>query len=217
MNHHQHTTSTNEIDATPGGCTNPATGKAASTPQSIPAPELPEDLKALFAELDQETEKISLETLKAHLSRLTFTLDDVRPWAKFDSERYRRNLIHAGPNYHALLLCWMDGQRSPIHDHRGSACGVRVVAGSLVETIFERNEAGHVFPTVSNELHEGEVCASEDADIHQVSNLQGGRNPLVTLHIYSPPLTVFGRYSLMGDKAEDFCDPVFEFCEGAGI
>ncbi len=178
---------------------------------------LPADLVALFAELDQFTEAIPVDVLEEKIGKLTFRLSDVEDYAIFDDQKYRRNLLHEGPSYHALLLCWQSGQRSPIHDHRGSACGVRVVAGSVLETVFQMTPNGHLYPTISQEVGVDFVCANYDMDIHQISNLQADGEPLVTLHIYSPPLHVMGTYSLTSKNHEEFADPVHSFCDGAGI
>src|SRR5207249_2304648 len=122
-----------------------------------------------------------------------------------------------GPAYQALLLCWRNGQRSPIHDHRGSNCGVRILSGVATETVFERNENGLVYATFSREMAEGSICANSDDDIHQMSNLQPGKADLVTLHIYSPPLLHMGTYSLTSPMVQEFFDPVFAFADGDGI
>ncbi|MGZ5426018.1 MAG: cysteine dioxygenase, partial [Thermoanaerobaculia bacterium] len=94
-------------------------------------------LGRVLEELDAWRERIPFPELKRVLAELSITLDDVRPFVKFDADGYRRNLMHAGPAYQALVLCWRNGQRSPIHDHRGSNCGVRVLHGAALETVFE--------------------------------------------------------------------------------
>src|SRR6267154_1393374 len=98
-----------------------------------------------FAELDQYPERIPLNILTQGLKRLRLEMASVKPFVQFSAERYRRNLMHAGPAYHALILCWRNGQQSPIHDHRASSCGVRVLKGTATETLFERTPAGHVY------------------------------------------------------------------------
>ena len=174
-------------------------------------------LPEFLAELDHYKERIPLAVLGTGLKRLQMDLSDVRDFVQFSPERYRRNLMHAGPAYHALVLCWLNGQRSPIHDHRGSACGVRVIKGEATETVFEMTEEGHVFPVRTRKAPEGFICATQDLDIHQISNLQSGNAELITLHIYSPPLLVMGQYSLTEAGAREFKDAVFTFSEGAGI
>src|ERR1700733_7426595 len=149
-----------------------------------------------FEELDRHPERIPLEILLRGMKEWRLDPAEISPFIQFSPERYRPNLIHAGPAYHALLLCWRPGQRSPIHDHRGSACAVRVIRGEASETVFEMTEEGFVFPTRMRQLPEGFLCATQDLDIHQLSNLQCGHADLITLHLYSPPLLVMGQYSL---------------------
>jgi len=75
-----------------------------------------------------------------------------------------------------------------------------------------------VYATGSRQLAAGHTCASQDADVHQMSNLQPEGSDLVTLHVYSPPLFRMNMYSLEGAKVRQFFDPVNEeFVSGAGI
>jgi cysteine dioxygenase len=142
----------------------------------------------------------------------------VQPFVHFSEERYLRNLLFAGPNYQALVLCWRSGQRSPIHDHRGSSCAVKVIRGVATETIFAVAPNGMIYATGSRRLAAGDSCASQDADIHQLSNLQPAGQDLVSLHVYSPPLFRMHMYSLVDSKVQQFFDPVNEeFLSGAGI
>ena len=89
--------------------------------------------------------------------------------------------------------------------------------GTVTETIFDRTPDGLIFPTTTQSLHEGDVCGSEDSDIHQISNLQADGQDLITLHVYSPALNVMGVYSLTDATVREEVDPVFEFAIGSGI
>src|SRR5262245_27333623 len=104
-------------------------------------------LDDFFAELDQHQSRVPLKLLDERLREVKIDLAEVEQFVHFGADSYRRNLMRAGPAYHALILCWRSGQRSPIHDHRGSSCGVRVLKGAATETVFERTAAGHIFPT----------------------------------------------------------------------
>ena len=86
----------------------------------------------------------------------------------------------------------------------------------LTETLFELTANGHVKATFSRELMPGGVIGSEDADIHQISNLQLGDADLVTLHVYSPPLLWMGTYSLT-DRTRGQEAMFVEFRDAAGI
>lgn len=170
----------------------------------------------LFDELDQYQQRIPLDLLVSRITRLSVERHVIEPFIRFAPNTYRRNLMHAGPAYQALVLCWKSGQRSPIHDHRGSSCAVRVLDGTCTETLFDRSPAGLVFPTTTHQLPTGACCGSQDADIHQISNLGAANEPLTTLHIYSPPLMVMGQYSLTSVERTEFAEPDY-FLEGAGI
>jgi cysteine dioxygenase len=68
----------------------------------------------------------------------------------------------------------------------------------------------------SRELAEGEVCGTQDDDLHQVSNLQAGDADLVTLHVYTPPLVFMGTYS-MYDTSRGKEPMLLEYSDAAGI
>lgn len=174
-------------------------------------------LRDLFGQLDNYAERVPLDVLIARLREVAIDWEQVGPFVRFGRERYQRNLMHARPAYHALVLCWRNGQRSPIHDHRGSSCGMRILRGVATETIFDRSANGLVYPTFTRELPEGMVSGRQDDDMHQISNLQPGSADLITLHVYSPPLLVMGTYSLTEPAVAEFVDPIFEFALGGGI
>jgi len=176
-------------------------------------------LGEFLARLDAHPGRIPLEALERELASLAAGAGDFARWVRFDEHHYRRNLVHEGPGYQALVLCWRNGQRSPIHDHAGSSCGVRVLAGTATETVFERTRAGLVYAVRTRFHAPGSVCATQDADIHQVSNIADDGGDLVTLHVYSPPLLTMGTYSLFDPVVRPFRDPVHEelLLDGGGI
>jgi cysteine dioxygenase len=148
-------------------------------------------------ELDQYTSRIPLAVLQDWLARTEITLGGVRPFLRFSPDHYVRNLMYAGPSYQALVLCWQSGQRSPIHDHARSSCAVKVVQGVATETTFARADNGMLYATGSRRLAAGASCASQDDDVHQMSNLQPDGLELITLHIYSPALVSMNMYSIV--------------------
>jgi cysteine dioxygenase len=156
----------------------------------------PTDLDGALSYLDTFQDAIPLEELHTTVQPLQLDLSNLTRYLHFGKKSYLRNLIHEGPCYQALLLCWRSGQRSPIHDHAGSACALKVVQGKALETVFKRGPNGMIYACSSDIKGEGETVASFDADIHQISNLEPDGCDLVTLHIYSPPLLVMGKYSL---------------------
>jgi cysteine dioxygenase len=173
-------------------------------------------LDELFNYLDALRERPSLADLVAQLKNLEIDCNDVASAICFSSQGYTRNLVRSGTWYQVLALCWKNGQRSSIHDHKGSSCGVRILRGTATETRFVFAPNGYVKAVSSRDLMPGEVCGSQDYDLHQVSNLQAGDADLVTLHVYSPPLVWMGTYSMFDNLRGQ--EPLLqEFSDAAGI
>jgi cysteine dioxygenase len=157
--------------------------------------ELPTPLRHLFAHLDAAAAdgEIPLDLLRVELEQLDSGTQMFAPFWMFDACTYRRNLIRRTAAYEALLLCWLPGQRSPIHDHRGSGCAFRVIDGVVTETIYEHTKGSDLVCAASMRwLPPGTICASREFDIHEVANTQ--QADLVTLHVYSPPLADVNLY-----------------------
>jgi len=161
-------------------------------------------LDAFFTELDRHRESVPIDELVALMKRLEITRADVEHCVAFDDDRYKRNVLRVGSGYAALVLCWQPGQASPIHDHRGSACGVLVLDGEITETKYVRGRDGLLTETTTSTLRCGDVCGSYDADIHVIGNRRGAGD-LVTLHVYTPPLRNFHIYSL-GSTEVQVCE-----------
>lgn len=160
---------------------------------------VPAALAELLTWLDSHRRVMNKATLREVLAESSITAADLRDFLRFDPACYTRNLIHSGAVYDLLVLCWRSGQRSPIHDHRGSNCGVKIIRGIATEVSFHRSPCGLIYPTATKEHRPGDVTASSDADMHQMGNLQTGGNDLVSIHLYSPPLKQMGTYFL-GDS-----------------
>jgi DMSO/TMAO reductase YedYZ molybdopterin-dependent catalytic subunit len=154
------------------------------------------NLDALISYLNSLETRPSLSELAGQLERLKPDAQDLADYLRFGEPTYQRNLARAGRWYHLWVLCWKNGQRSPIHDHHGSSCAVCVLRGTATVTDFEFAPNGHVKAVGSRDYPAGSVFANQDDQLHQVSNLQAGSKDLVTLHIYSPPLLRMGTYSL---------------------
>jgi cysteine dioxygenase len=173
-------------------------------------------LDELCRHLEQLDGRIDLPDLLEELEQMGIDSRDVADHIHFSGQSYTRNLVRAGPWYSVLVLCWKNGQRSPIHDHLGSTCGVRVLRGTMTETLFEFAPNGHIKAVASCDFEPGSVVGGQDYHLHQVSNLQAGGADLVTLHVYSPPLVKMGTYSLTDTtRGEELM--LMEFCDASGI
>ncbi len=160
-------------------------------------------LVPLLTYLDGLGDKADLPTLRRLLEDLQVSREDLSAACFFRGERYQRNLIKETPWYELVCLCWHSGQRTPIHDHEGSSCAFLVVEGDATETTFQRTPSGLVVPAATEQHRPGYICASSEADIHQVANAQAPGCDLITLHIYSPQLRHFNVYSMDTPTASD--------------
>lgn len=140
----------------------------------------------------------SLESLSAPLSRdeierllhaVSGQREDLSAFERFEESSYCRNRIFRNAFVDLLLLCWKSTQRTPIHDHSGSTCGVYVIRGEAIEIAFTPSGLGLLVPSDSRQLSQGDITISTDSDAHLVGNFAAPAQELVTLHCYSPPLT----------------------------
>ncbi|MDI1338092.1 MAG: cysteine dioxygenase family protein [Lacunisphaera sp.] len=177
---------------------------------------VPAKLQPLVNYLNGLTQRATIDRLQELLAASHATIDDVKEFVRFEPTTYQRNLVALGPWYEILVICWRSGQRSPIHNHAQSTCGLKVLQGVCTETYFAHSPCGQVVALSSHECEAGHICASEDEDTHQVSNLQSPGHDLVTIHIYSPPLRAMKKFSITGGES-DWRPPVFEFAHGEGI
>lgn len=152
------------------------------------------NIDQFLEQLDRSQSPLSATALQRLMARLRMSREDVLDATHFSDRAYQRNVLRATPEYAALVLCWKPGQRSPIHDHRGVVCGVRVIEGTATEIKYERAPDGLLSETATASLPTGGVCASIDSDIHVVANNTDAN--LITLHVYTPPMTAFSIYNL---------------------
>jgi cysteine dioxygenase len=150
-------------------------------------------------------ERIALDELQQRLDDDSISSELLADYIHFSDERYSRNLLAYGPQFYALVLCWKPGQASPIHDHKGASCGVRVIAGVATETSFRWRDGRLVEHSVTS-MSAGDVCGSFDDDIHEIRN--NGEDNLVTLHVYSPYLDNINLYDRETGAVTVFSDPM---------
>lgn len=143
--------------------------------------EICESLRLLSQPLSEEQIRALLVSIAPHVSELS-------QFARFDETSYCRNRILRSEALDLLLLCWKPGQRTPIHDHSGSICGVHVVQGEALEISFAPSGVGLMVPSDCKRLCSGETTVSRDSEAHMMANVASTSHDLVTLHCYSPPL-----------------------------
>jgi uncharacterized NAD(P)/FAD-binding protein YdhS/quercetin dioxygenase-like cupin family protein len=107
------------------------------------------------------------------------TFDDVRRFVSFGDESYVRAPIYRDPRLELRLLCWRPGQSSSLHAHGAAACAFKILRGTATETVL--GDRDRVWAP-------GSIVEESAPRLHQVMNT--GRDALLTLHAYSPPLPI---------------------------
>lgn len=135
------------------------------------------------------------------LDRHAPSASSLAPWVAFDPARYARRRLYRDESFELLLLCWDRGQATPVHDHDGQRCWMKIVKGELHIEELEREEPvadGLARETGTALLHPareftagaGRTVAEAEGEerIHRVA--ANSRRSL-SLHLYSRPLDSF--------------------------
>jgi cysteine dioxygenase len=124
-------------------------------------------------------------------SRLRVRPADLERWQHWSDEQYTRTRFYHGERFEILVLCWNEGQESPIHDHARSICTMTVLEGEAATTMYRIDEAAGrkaLVREATTTLPEGSVTTVYGGDIHRVGNPRGSGRRLITIHIYLPPI-----------------------------
>jgi cysteine dioxygenase len=130
----------------------------------------------------EEREKYSDIFSSIELSRSAFK--DCSSWS---NDSYTRNCIVENEKFELILLCWEIGQITPIHDHGGEECWVKIIEGEFRETIYKVDEAGELNTVKSTISKTGDISYMVDfMGCHRLENLSDSRS--MTLHLYAKPI-----------------------------
>jgi len=122
--------------------------------------------------------------------------EDWKEYALYHPAFYARNLVECNDHFELIVICWKDGQKSPIHNHAGSSCWMGCLEGQIEETYYHVKDEPETGPEEGicpnlikgqTEAHtKGEVAYIRDEiALHVIRPLDGNG---VSLHLYSPPI-----------------------------
>lgn len=156
-------------------------------PHSLKQPavrSLPPELEELCAALHHLE---GLSELRGALTALPESLRAALPkCVRFNPDSYTRQIVHECDRICVMLLGWLPGQASEIHDHGGSVCALRVLQGVATERRFEIDAFGLAVERSRDDYLPGSVLGCDGADVHSLGNDPAASQPLVTLHVYRP-------------------------------
>ena len=146
--------------------------------------------------------------VESYLKILNLDVDIIAKNCIWNEKKYTRNVAYRDDKFEMLLLCWKTSHKSPIHDHSGSSCWMKILQGTAEERTYSYNKNDNNFNNIklidSTILTQNNYVYIDDTiGIHQVENI--GNTDLITLHIYAKPIGTCLRYEADRDltsKAE---------------
>ena len=111
---------------------------------------------------------------------------DPRRWdavLEYGADEHGSVRLHADSSHDVWLISWLQSQSTTLHDHGGSSGAFSVVSGRL----HEYAPGGH-----ERVVTAGGLRSFGPRHVHDVYNPYP--SPAVSVHVYSPPLTLMSYY-----------------------
>ncbi|CAN3363657.1 cysteine dioxygenase Cdg1p [Diutina catenulata] len=135
------------------------------------------------------SEDIDIDAVKQAMEEYTSNELEWQHMALHDASRgYSRNgVVNINGNANMLLLVWSPGKSSAIHDHANAHCCMKILKGSLMESLYDvPDHEGQMVAKKHTELTRDQVgYISDDIGLHKISNPTD--DYAVSLHVYTPP------------------------------
>lgn len=127
-------------------------------------------------------------------------------FCSWSEECYTRNCIFENENFELILICWEKDQKTPIHDHDGEECWVKVIDGTLKEALYKDTPSGptQLKSTISEK---GTISYMIDfMGYHKLENISDRR--AMSLHLYAKPIK---KCNVFDDQKQAFSTKTLSF------
>ncbi len=141
----------------------------------------------LIAKLNAKSKQASFFERLELIDQHPIDWQDVRKHVFRNPVEYHREKVETNSLFQLLILTWLPGQKSEIHNHRGSHCVVRVLSGMATETIYVPGP-NKSFSTKKMSYAVDSTFGGQDDDIHTLENAMEAIQDLITMHVYFPEL-----------------------------
>jgi cysteine dioxygenase len=126
--------------------------------------------------------------LKDALLRLGITLDDLAHLPEpLKGLPYNRKLLYKNEEVELLMMNWSQLECAP-HDHGNSHGWIQVLSGTSLNTVYEIRGNGLPAELFHEYHHKGKFYYAPKKAIHKMMKASNNTD-MVTLHLYSPPIT----------------------------
>ncbi|NGP44000.1 hypothetical protein G4V62_03190 [Bacillaceae bacterium SIJ1] len=154
---------------------------------------LPEKLEKRFSSLPQ---KPSANELKCALDDLSLSAEEVLPYANSPNGKpYGRKVLYQSPFIEVILMQWSKEQACAPHDHGDSFGWIYILSGASEHTLFKEQNGYVPEATITRIEKTGDYVFTPRKKIHQMASFQK-ETPLLTLHVYTPPIQNMKVYDL---------------------
>ena len=139
-----------------------------------------DDLTTALSESDRTTYNHIIRTINIDPKELS-------KYTSWSEDYYTRNCIVNTEKFELILICWCKGHKTPIHDHGGEECWVKVISGQLEEVIYKKNENDELSVLKTLVSKTNQVTFMKDfLGFHSLENVSKERS--MTLHLYAKPI-----------------------------
>ena len=144
---------------------------------------VPQDLDGLISALSEGERKSYNHLMHA----IKFAPSIFESYASWSETCYTRNCIVDTEKYELILICWYPGHSTPIHDHDGEECWVKVITGVFKETIYKEKGTGVLQYEKTGVSKPNEVTYMKDfMGFHTLENISNQKS--MSLHLYAKPI-----------------------------
>ncbi|MCF6138986.1 cysteine dioxygenase [Pseudalkalibacillus berkeleyi] len=147
-------------------------------------------IEGIFGQI-QSTSK---ESLKGALEELDVQYEELVPYLKDPKGKpYYRKLLYQDENVEMLVMNWSDIECAP-HDHGDSYGWIQVMNGISRNTVYEVKGDELPVELFSEYKKSGRLFFAPKKGVHKMTD--PAKSDLVTLHLYSPPITGMVVYDI---------------------
>lgn len=136
----------------------------------------------------------SKDELKNVLLQLDITVEELAQLPEpSEGKPYNRKLLFKNNEVELLVMNWSQLECAP-HDHGQSQGWIQVLSGTSINSVYEVNGNGLPSELFHEYHHKGKYFYAPKKGIHKMK--ASNYTDLVTLHLYSPPITGMIVYDL---------------------
>ncbi|MFD2214541.1 cysteine dioxygenase [Metabacillus endolithicus] len=152
------------------------------------------DYKDRIHEILGNLENTSSDALKLAMEELAIQPEELEPILKTEDDKpYYRKLLFKNERVELLVMNWSQIECAP-HDHGSSFGWIQVINGTAKNTVYKVDGTKLPIELFTEFQENGKMFFAPEKGVHKMSVLN--KSKLVTLHLYSPPITGMKVYDL---------------------